>query len=209
MKLMVVGATGLVGSHVLELALANETVEQVIAPVRKPLSAHPKLLSPQVDFEQLPEDAAWWQVDAVICALGTTMRTAGSRSAFYRVDHDYPLAVARLAHRYGAPTYVLNSAMGANHDSRIFYNRVKGELEHDLAKIGFESLAFVRPGLIGGTRNEFRIGERALAMVLQTFGAVLPKAWRINPAEQIAKAMLEAAKRADPGLSVVTSRELL
>src|SRR4030095_17049954 len=77
--------------------------------------------------------------DAPICALGTTMRVAGSKDAFRRVDHDYPLAVARLARQHGTPTFVLNSAAGADPSSRFFYNRVKGELEQDLAKLGFQA----------------------------------------------------------------------
>ena len=97
MKLLLVGSTGLVGRHVLDLALADKRVDAVFAPARRRLSDHRKLLAPIVDFEHLPEDADWWRTDAVICTLGTTMRMAGSKEAFRRVDHDYPLAVARLA----------------------------------------------------------------------------------------------------------------
>ncbi|WP_407274908.1 hypothetical protein V6C39_05835 [Dickeya ananatis] len=97
MKLLLVGATGLVGHQVLLKALAESRITQVTAPVRRELPAHDKLLAPQVSFEHLPQDADWWQADAVICTLGTTIKTAGSQAAFYRVDHDYPLAVARLA----------------------------------------------------------------------------------------------------------------
>src|SRR5690606_13326266 len=98
----------------LQQALADERISQVIAPVRRTLDDHPKLFAPQVDFEQLPEDALWWKADAVICTLGTTMKKAGSRDAFRQVDHDYPLMVARLAHQQGTTCYVLNSATGAN-----------------------------------------------------------------------------------------------
>src|SRR5688572_19501919 len=91
MKLLLVGATGLVGSHVLRVALMDRRVYRLIAPVRRALLEQPKLFAPVVDFDSLPEDPAWWQADAVICALGTTMRTAGSEQAFRRVDHGYPL----------------------------------------------------------------------------------------------------------------------
>src|SRR5688572_4654854 len=128
MKLLLVGATGLVGSHVLRQALTESRIDLVVAPARRPLPEHAKLHAPLVDFEHLPEDASWWQADAVVCTLGTTIKTAGSRETFRRVDHDYPLAVARLARRHGTPTYVLNSALGADAASRIFYNRVKGQL---------------------------------------------------------------------------------
>jgi len=209
MKLLLVGATGLVGRHTLTLALADPRVEAVVALTRRALTAHPKLCNPQVDFDRLPQDADWWQADAVICALGTTMRTAGSEEAFRRVDFDYPLAVARLARAHGTSTYVLNSAIGADAGSRFFYNRVKGELEQALTGQGFESLTFVRPGVIGGHRDEFRLGERMMAMGLTLAGPLLPKRWRLNPAPQIASALLEAAVRPKPGVHVVTSDRMI
>lgn len=208
MKLLLVGATGLVGREVLRLALSDARVSQIVAPVRKPLPAHPKLDAPLVDFDRLPPDAPWWQMDAVICTLGTTMKLAGTRQLFRRVDHDYPLAVARLALAAGTRTYVLNSAAGANAGSRIFYNRVKGELERDLEQLGFISLTCVRPGLIGGERDEARAGEGAALRLLRVLGPVLPRRWRINPAPRIAAALLEAALAAAPGVHVVASEQL-
>lgn len=208
MKLLLVGASGLVGSHVLQRALADERISEVVAPSRRALMAHPRLIAPEVDFSRLPDDAPWWRADAVICALGTTMKQAGSRDAFRQVDLDYPLAVARLARRQGTPAYVLNSAMGADAASRFFYNRVKGELERELAGCGFASLTFVRPGLISGPRGEFRLGERAAECILKPLGPLLPRSWRVNPADNIARALLEAAIEARPGVHVVRSAAL-
>lgn len=208
MKLLIVGASGLVGSHVLQRALADERVSEVVAPSRRALAAHPKLFAPLVDFDQLPSDADWWQADAVICALGTTMKLAGSRDAFRRVDHDYPMAVAKLARQQGTPTYVLNSAVGADAQSRFFYNQVKGELERNLAACGFTSLTYVRPGLISGPRQEFRLGERAAECLLKLLGPLLPTRLRVNPADNIARALLEAAIVARPGVHVVRSEAL-
>ena len=208
MKLILIGATGLVGREVLRLALSDLRVTAIVAPVRKPLPAHPKLEAPLVDFDRLPADAPWWQADAVICTLGTTMKVAGTRQAFLRVDHDYPLAVARLALVAGTRTYALNSAAGANAASRFFYNRVKGDLERDLAQLGFASLTHVRPGLIGGEREEARAGEGAALHVLRVLGPVLPRRWRINPAPRIASALLEAALASAPGVHVVGPEQL-
>lgn len=208
MKLLVVGASGLVGSHVLKRALADERVSQVVAPSRRALTEHSKLVAPVVDFAQLPSDAHWWNADAVICALGTTMKQAGSKEVFKRVDHEYPLAVAKRARQQGTLTYVLNSATGADAASRFFYNQVKGELERDLALCGFTSLTHVRPGLISGPRQEFRLGERAAECVLQILGPLLPKKYRTNPADNIAQALLEAAIAARPGVHIVRSEEL-
>ncbi|PLY45393.1 NAD-dependent dehydratase [Janthinobacterium sp. ROICE36] len=209
MKLLLVGATGLVGREVLRLALADARVSTVVAPVRKALPPHAKLQAPLIDFDHLPPDAPWWQADAVICTLGTTMKVAGTRQVFSRVDHDYPLAVARLALAAGTRTYALNSAAGANAASRIFYNRVKGELERDLQALGFASLTHVRPGLIGGERDVARAGEGAALRLLRVLGPVLPHRWRINPAPRIASALLEAALAGAPGLHIVTSERLL
>lgn len=208
MKILLVGATGLVGSHVLQLALADERVTSVVAPTRRSLAEHPNLEAHLIDYDQLPAGASWWQADAAICTLGTTMKQAGSREAFRRVDHDYPLAVARLARRYGTPTYVLNSAMGASSASRFFYNRVKGELEEDLAGCGFESLTFVRPGLISGPRQDFRAGERTAEWILKLLGPGLPRRMRVSPADNLARAMLEAAVEAKPGVNIIRSEAL-
>ena len=208
MRLLVLGATGLVGSHVVDLAIEDERIDEVIAPVRRPLPQRPDLVAPRVDFERLPEVAPWWHADAAICALGTTLKKAGSREAFQRVDHGYALQAARLAHRRGTRTFVLNSAMGADPGSRIFYNRVKGEVERDLREVGFDSLTLVRPGLIGGEREEFRLGEHVATLVLGALGPVLPRKWRINPAERIAAVMIEAAVAGRTGVQVVESGDI-
>lgn len=205
MKLLLVGATGLVGSHVLRLALADPRVSSVVAPVRRLLVEHPKLSAPLVDFDRLPADAAWWTADAVICTLGTTAKKAGSQAAFRQVDHDYPLAVARIARTRFVRAYVLNSAIGADAGSRFFYNRVKGQVEDALKREEFESLTLVRPGVIGGHRNEFRFGERVLVLGLRLLAPLLPKRLRLNPAQAIAKKLLEAAINARPGVQIVTS----
>ena len=208
MKLLLLGATGLVGSHVLDMAIADERIDEVIAPTRRPIPEQPGLVAPLVDFDSLPEDAPWWRAEAVVCALGTTTRKAGSRKAFCRVDHHYPLQAARIARGHGVPTFVLNSAMGADPHSRYFYNRVKGELERDLRQAGFESLTFVRPGLISGEREEFRLAERVAEVALKAAAPVLPRKWRVNPAQHIALAMLEAAVEGRAGERTVESREL-
>jgi len=208
MKLLLIGSTGLVGREVLNLALATPQVSGVVALTRRPLGEHPKLQAPVVDFDRLPATAPWWQADAVICTLGTTIRIAGSEEAFRRVDHDYPLEVARHARQHGTPAYVLNSAIGASAGSRIFYNRVKGELERDLGALGFPSLTLVRPGLIGGEREEARPGERRWLAVLSVIGPILPRAWRINPASAIARALLAAALDPAPGTRIIASDQL-
>lgn len=209
MKILLAGATGLVGGHALAQLLAVPDCSAVVAPTRRALDlVHPKLLNPVVDFDQLPAQAPWWQVDAAICALGTTMKQAGSRAAFRRVDHDYPLAIAQLLRQHGATAFALNSALGADPGSRVFYNRVKGELERELQALGFASLTLVRPGLIGGERAQPRVAERLAGTLLHALGPLLPRRYRINPAARVAAALVDNALRPRAGCHVVGSEQM-
>lgn len=209
MKVLHVGATGLVGRLVLPRLLEEDAVLQVVAPTRRPLAVQSdRLLNPVVDFDALPADAAWWDTDAVICTLGTTMAAAGSREAFRRVDFDYPLAVARLARQHGAQAFALNSAMGADARSRVFYNQVKGDLEEALAAIGFESLALVRPGLIDGDRSEHRSGEAFALAASRLLRPLLPRQWQPSRGERIADTLVGAALLPRPGVHVVEAGAL-
>ncbi|KAB7768603.1 NAD(P)H-binding protein [Xanthomonas maliensis] len=193
MDVLLAGATGLVGKHALQQLLADARCTGVVAVTRRPLAqTHAKLRNHVIDFERLDNWTAP-RMEAAICALGSTMKQAGSREAFYRVDHDYPLALARALCAQGTSVFVLNSAAGADAQSRIFYNRVKGELERDLRAVGFPSLTFVRPGLIGGERAERRTGEHLAARVLTALGPLLPRKLRVNPAERVAAALVQAA----------------
>lgn len=187
------GATGLVGRAVLELALADDRVTRIVAPTRKPLPPHPKLDTRLVEFTALPSQAEWWAVDAGICALGTTRTQAGSRAAFRRTDHGYPLAFAHCLRSHGAERFALISAAGASTRSPILYFRVKGELERDLANLGFASLTLIRPELIVGEREVERRSERTAVGLLATLRPILPTLVQINPATVIARAALEAA----------------
>lgn len=206
--LMLVGATGLVGNAVLRLALADSRVTRVIAPARRGLPAHPKLDNPVVDFDRLPEDAAWWAVDAVICTLGTTIRAAGSQGAFRRVDLDYPIRVAQLARRHGARRFAFNSAVGADASSRFFYNRIKGEAETALRALGFPSLTIVRPALLGGHRSERRPAESLSLRLLGALRPLVPPRYRIVAAECVARRLLDAALAAPDGIHVVESESI-
>lgn len=210
MRVLLAGATGLVGAQVLQGVLADPRCSGVIAPTRRALAqADAKLLNPVLDFAELATVAQGWQVDAVICALGSTMKQAGSREAFQQIDHGYPLTIARALRANGCEVFALNSAAGANPRSLVFYSRVKGALEQDLRALGFASLTLVRPGLIGGERAERRAGEHLASVVLGALAPVLPRAWRINPATRIADALVEAVLDPQPGVRVVGAAELV
>jgi uncharacterized protein YbjT (DUF2867 family) len=206
--LLLVGATGLVGQSVLRQALADSRVEKLIALTRRPLPEQPRLENPLVDFDALPADAPWWSVDGGICTLGTTMREAGSREAFRKVDVDYPLTVARLLHEHGTKSFAFNSSIGANPKARAFYARVKGEVEQRLIAGGFPSLTLVRPSGILGPRKPHRAWEARTIRAFHTLRPILPRHYRVVPADKIAKALLEAALAAPPGVHILESEKL-
>ncbi len=209
-RLLILGATGQVGRHLLRLALAHERITAVTAPTRRPLEPHPRLLNPVVDYRALPPDAPWWAADAAACALGTTLRQAGSREAFREVDHGHVLAAARLARAAGTPAFLLVSSMGADARSRAFYLRVKGETEADLRALGFASLTLVRPGMMdpGTARHDSRPAESLALRVMRAADPLLPRRWRPVPTEQVAAALLAQALAPPPGVQVIESERL-
>lgn len=208
LSIIILGATGLVGKQVLELALSDDRIAEVTAPTRRALSPHPKLRNPVVDYSNLPKDN-WWKSDAILCALGTTIKQAGSQSAFRTVDHDYVLAAAELAKAYGCRTFVLNSSLGADAGSGNFYLKVKGETENALAELGFDSLTVVRPSLLdGGPRPERRLGEEIGLWFGTRLNTLIPKRYRPVSTKSVAHAMLTAALQSKPGLHVVESEAL-
>ncbi len=207
LRLLLVGATGAVGQQVLAAALADPRVAQVIAPTRRPLPAHVKLHAPIVDFAHLHIDAPWWQVDAVICTLGTTIKVAGSQEAFAAVDRDLPIQVARLARQAGAMRFALNSSLGASLGGN-FYLRTKAEAEAGIRAISYPNYTIVRPSLIDTEREELRSGERLGLLVARTFRPLIPMRYRPVTAERIAHALLESVLNGKAGECIVESEDL-
>lgn len=157
---LLVGASGLIGSHCLEFLLADTSYREVRVLVRRPLDIeHPKLVQYQVNFESLGDYKDVIGADDVYCCLGTTIKKAGSKTAFARVDLGYTAEIAGLAFNNGATLFLLVSAMGADPGSRIFYNRIKGEVEESIARCGYDSVLIFRPSLLLGERKERRFGE--------------------------------------------------
>jgi uncharacterized protein YbjT (DUF2867 family) len=186
------GATGLVGRAILEGLLADGSVTAVHALGRRePGTIHPKLTPHVVDFAALPPLPP---LDEVYLALGTTIKTAGSQSAFRAVDFDANLAVARAALAAGARRAGLVSAMGADAKSRIFYNRVKGETEEALTQLLFDGLVIARPSLLVGDRESLgqpgRTAERMATAVSKLLGPLIPANYRPIAAADIARALL-------------------
>jgi uncharacterized protein YbjT (DUF2867 family) len=137
-------------------------------------------------------------------SIGTTIREAGSQAAFRRVDFEYPLAIARLGHQQGARHFLLVSALGANSESGIFYNRVKGELEDQLRSLGYRAVTIARPSLLLGKRDEFRFLERVGSVI----GEFVPGRYRPVQAAAVAKSLVTAARIDAPGLHIIESEEI-
>lgn len=207
-RLLILGATGLVGQQVLAQALADPSLVQVMAPTRRALAPHPKLLNVIVDFKALPH-ADWWAADAVVCCLGTTLKLAGSPAAFREVDHDHVLAAARLARAAGTPTFALNSSLGASAGSGNLYLRTKGETENGLAALGFTSLTLVRPSLLdGGPRPAVRPAEAVGLWLSRLARPLIPARYRAVRTEAVARALLQAVRAAKPGRCCVENAEI-
>jgi uncharacterized protein YbjT (DUF2867 family) len=208
-RIILAGATGLVGRELLNGLLADPSVAEVLALVRRPLALPTRPAAGQaarlalqvVDFAALPALPA---ADEVYLALGTTIKVAGSQAAFRAVDFEANLAVARAALAAGVRRAGLVSAMGANALSSVFYNRVKGELEEVLAALGFEALVIARPSLLVGDRaalgQPVRPGERQGERLARWLGPLVPRNLRPIPAARVASALQREVPQAQAGL---------
>ncbi len=211
LSVLLVGATGLVGRECLRLLLADSGFGRIVVVTRRPLSPDvrsPKLATHVVDFDHLNEYDELFNVDAIICALGTTIRQAGSRTRFRTVDFDYPLAFARLGRRHGCKHFLVVTALGANTRSRYFYNRVKGELEDSLRGLDYPRLTIVRPSLLLGPRAELRLGEEVAKRVTRWLGPLVPRAFKPVEARAVAQTLIRAAREDRSGERVIESGEI-
>jgi len=204
---LVAGASGLVGSELLQQLLEDPEYERVTALVRSTLPIkHPKLTERIIDFGKLGECKEYFSADDIYCCLGTTIKKAKTREAFRQVDYEYPLTMAKLAESSGAGNYLIVTAIGSSASSSIFYSRVKGELEEALQQLSLPSLHIFRPSFLLGRRQEFRLGERFFGMTVMKW---LKFVWvgrlrKYRPIEgrQVAQAMIAAAKSGRKGLQI-------
>jgi uncharacterized protein YbjT (DUF2867 family) len=168
-KAIVLGATGLIGGHLLHILLDDEQYSEVTIFVRKKVSiTNPKLQQIVLDdFHQMDQYSHCFHVDDVFCCLGTTIKKAKTKERFKQVDFTFPFLAASIAKQAGAQRFLLVSSMGANVNSRFFYNRIKGEVEKAIDELGLPTFLIFRPSLLLGKRSEFRFGERLLALISQ------------------------------------------
>lgn len=203
---LLIGATGLVGDHLLRQLLLDERFDRLKVFVRRPTGYQsPKLEEHVVDFDQ-PQ--AWREAltgDVLFSTLGTTLKQAGSQEAQYKVDYTYQYRTAQAAATAGVSSFVLVSSAGADADSFVFYNRMKGELERDIKRLPFRRIRILQPGVLAGGRAQVRLGEKIGLVLASVVGAVPPlRGYRPIHARVVAQAMINAALDETPGISTDT-----
>ena len=209
---LIAGASGLVGSSLLNQLLTNDLYENIVVIVRKPLEInHPKLTQLQVDFNALETLKVGMQVHDVFCALGTTIKTAGSQEAFYRVDYTYVVNLAKWCEHSAVQQILIVSAMGASARSGIFYNRVKGEMEAAVSKLHIPRILVFRPSLLMGNRTEKRGGEKFAQVIMGALGFLFVGPllkYKAIHADVVAGAMIKSANLLVNGFTVYDSAQM-
>jgi len=191
---LVVGASGLIGKHLTHKLLASQYYNKVTIIVRKKLTIeHQKLEQLVMDFDKI--DTSKIIADDIFCCLGTTMKQAGSKEAFYNVDFTYPLNFAKAGLANGTKQFLIITAMGADEKSWIYYNRVKGEIEKALSDLRYPTLIILRPSMLAGEREHPRMGEKIGKIVMDFFAPLIPDNYKVIAGEKVAQAMLELAQK--------------
>jgi len=190
--ILIAGPTGLIGNTALHKALTDQRYTRVIALTRRPLGIANAKLEEWVG-EDLLASLKPQRVDAVLCCLGTTIsNVGGDKQKFIHVDKDLVVGIARWAQAQGVPVFCVVSAIGADADSGVFYNRVKGEMERDLKSLGLPTLHIFHPSILTGPRKELRRGERIGIFLGRLFSPLLPAKYKPMPHDMLAQALLNA-----------------
>ncbi|XGC81776.1 oxidoreductase [Bdellovibrio bacteriovorus] len=207
-----VGATGLVGHELLLILSHLGEIDTIKAVTRRPLGKVPSLVDNIIlNFDKLEDYAEALKAPVFVCCLGSTIKQAGSKEAFRKVDYEYVMAFARVAEKVKAQKFLVISAMGADAESSIFYNRVKGEMERDLNELQIPQIEIFRPSLILGERKEHRKGEAFAQKISPYLNPLLVgpfKKYRAIKATDIAKAMAIAILNFQPGIHTYKSDQI-
>ncbi|MCX2745982.1 oxidoreductase [Mangrovivirga sp. M17] len=210
---LILGSTGLVGEKLLNILIADNRYKKVISIVRRPSgNKNEKLQEVIIDFNQLAKELKKYYADDIFCCLGTTIKKAGSQEKFIEVDYDYPMVAANALKRSGSMQhYLIITALGANPESKIFYNRVKGEVERDLKRVNYASTSIFRPSLLLGNRDESRLGEDIFKGFSKIFGWIFSgplKKYKPVKAEKVARAMHSRAQQNVEGIEIIESEQI-
>jgi uncharacterized protein YbjT (DUF2867 family) len=210
---LVLGGSGLVGRFCLQSLVADDQYGKIVVLTRRalPIENAPKVQQMVIDFAEINR-LSFDALDDVFCALGTTIKKAGSQDAFRRIDLEMPMAAARRSLEFGARQFIVVSSVDANAQSRNFYLRMKGELEEKLRALPFRALHIFRPSILVGTREESRLGESIGIGLAKLLRFSLVSGWRrYRPiqAADVGRAMVTAAKSQQQGRIVYEYDEIL
>ena len=211
MTATLVGATGLIGSFLLEELLNDAHFDTVRILIRRPIDfTHPKLEKKIIDFNDSDSLlVALSNSDVVFCSIGTTnKKVKGDKEAYRKIDFDIPVKLARLCKMTGGEKFILVSSAGANLRSRNFYQRLKGETEEAVKSVGLETLHIMRPSLLLGERKEFRLGENIGKAVMTSLSFLIPDTYKAIQGKDVARVMLGLAKKKEEGIFVHDNREI-
>ena len=211
-KAVLAGASGLIGSNLLQILLDRNYYDEVVILVRQMLPVeHLKLTQIQVDFDHLEDHTNTITGHAIFCCVGSTKKKTPDLAVYRKVDHDYPLLLAQIALKNGIEQYHLVSALGANAVSSNFYTRMKGETENDIKNIGLPCLHIYRPALLTGNRSEFRLAERIFTPIMRIMDPLLIgglKKYRSIPAKAVALAMYNESMNNESGVFIHPSDQI-
>lgn len=200
-----IGATGLIGGHLLEALRNDPNFSSIKVLVRRPVDfSHPKVQVIQVDFG---DETAYQQAiagsDVVFCAVGTTLKQVDSDMVAYRkIDYDIPVNAARFCAATYCPKFLLVSSVGANSKSGNFYLKLKGEVEEKVSSLGVPSVSIFRPSMLMGRKNGFRFGEKAAEVLMVALAFLIPAKYKAIQAAEVAKAMVSVSKQNTTGVSI-------
>jgi len=211
-SVLIVGATGLVGNECLLQLSESDYYDRVTVLTRKPLPENLKLPTVEnhvIDFDNPESYKDLVSANHVICTLGTTIKKAGSKENFYRVDYTYPHEVALAALEKGAEHFLIITAIGSDAKSKFFYNRVKGEIENSLMKMEYRSVSIFRPSLLLGKRDEFRLGEWILNLTMGPLSFLIPPKYRPVKGRHLAEVIVHTAMENRPGIRILESADII
>ncbi len=209
---LIIGSTGLIGSHLLHQLLDSNDYIKVITFVKRDTGLkHPKLTQYIINFDQ-PETYKELVVgDDLFCTIGTTIKNAGSKDAFRKVDFEYPKEFATIALQNNVKQFLIISSLGADANSGNFYLKTKGEIQDFLRECNFESVTVLQPSLLLGNRKEFRLGEKIGSFFMKLFSFLLIgnlKKYKPIQSEAVAKAMFSVAQKNYKGFHIIESNEI-
>lgn len=205
---IILGATGLTGSKLLEKLLKDSSFEKIKLFSRSSVNLKDiKIEEHLIDMFQLEDYSHVFSGDVVFCCIGTTKAKTPDKEIYKKIDYGIPVAAAKLAKENNIETFMVISALGADENSRVFYSKIKGEMQRDVLNQNIKNTYILQPSLIVGDRKESRFGENAAEFFMKIFGFLLPKKYKMIQAETIAKAMQVLAKK-EYSKKIITSEKI-